>query len=147
MKNFQKAGELLCELWGNTVIDGHSAECIYRKPIATPMKIDPLTAEWVENHCSISKYYLQIAKCEDRRSCKKPRCDTSKIIPEKFLKDPLLIKRSKGSGITLADMGKEEPLKGKRVYTSLTVRHLTPVGYEEVDLPYDLYCTSIQKKF
>ena len=49
----------------------------------------------------------------------------------------------------LANIG-EEPLKGKRVYTSImetmALSHLRPKGYEEIKLPYDLYCPSVQKK-
>ena len=65
------------------------------------------------------------------------------------LTDPLLIKRSEQSGMQLANIG-EEPPKGKRVYTSImetsALSHLRSKGYEEIELPYDLYCPSIQKK-
>ena len=65
------------------------------------------------------------------------------------LTDPLLIKRSEQSGMQLANIG-EEPPKGKRVYTSImetsALSHLRSKGYGEIELPYDLYCPSIQKK-
>ena len=118
MKNFQKAGELLCKLWNDVQIDNHIVKCTYRLPTDESIEIEPLTAEWVENHCSISQYCLQMAKCDDRSCCKKPRCDLKTIIQGKFLPGPLLIKRSEQSGMQLANIG-EEPLNGKRVYTSI----------------------------
>ena len=90
-----------------------------------------------------------MAKCDDCSCCKEPRCDLKTIIQGKFLPGPLLIKRSEQSGMQLANIG-EEPLKGKRVYTSImetmVLSHLRPKGYEEIELPYDLYCPSVQKK-
>ena len=56
MKNFQKAGELLCELWNDIQIDNHIVKCTYHSPTDESMEIESLTAEWVENHCSISLY-------------------------------------------------------------------------------------------
>ena len=90
-----------------------------------------------------------MAKCDNRSYCKEPRCDLKTIIQGKFLPGPLLIKRSEQSGMQLANIG-EEPLKGKRVYTSImetmALFHLRPKGYEEIELPYNLYCPSVQKK-
>ena len=94
MKNFQMAGELLCELWNDVQIDNHIVKCTHRSPTDESMEMEPLTAEWVENHCSISQYCLQMAKCDDRSCCKEPRCDLKIIIHRKLLPGPLLIKRS-----------------------------------------------------
>ena len=90
-----------------------------------------------------------MAKCDDSSCCKEPNYDLKTIIQGKFLPGPLLIKRSKQSGMQLANIG-EEPLKGKRAYTSImetmALSHLRPKGYGEIKLPYDLYCPSVQKK-
>ena len=138
MKNFQKAGELLCELWNDGQIDNHIVKCTYHSPTDESMEIEPLTTKWVENHCSISQYCLQMAKCHDLSCCKEPRCDSKTIIQGRFLSGPLLIKRSEESGMQLANIG-EQPLKRKRVYTSITetmaLSHLRPKGYEEIELP------------
>ena len=48
------------------------------------MEIEPLTAEWVENHCSIFQYCLEMAKCDNYSYCKEPRCDLKTIIQESF---------------------------------------------------------------
>ena len=133
---------LLCELWNDVQNDTHIVKCTYRSPTDESTDIEPLTAEWVENHCSISQYCLQMAKCYDRSCCKEPRCDLKTIIQGKFLPGHLLTKRSKQSGMQLANIG-EEPLKGKRVYTNImetmALSNLRPKGYEETELSYDLY--------
>ena len=119
----------------------------------------PLTNRWIHGdrvfdnrmcwkslqHLSV----LQMTKCDGRSCCKEPRCDLKTIIQRKFLQGPLLTKRSEQSGMQLENIG-EEPLKGKRVYTSImetmALSHLRPKGYGEIKLPYDLYCRSVQKK-
>ena len=149
IQNFEKAGELLCALWNDMMIDNYPVKCTYRVPSKEPLKIDPITAEWVENHCRISTYCLQISKCEDLNCCKKARCNLKTIIMEKYLPGPLLVKRCKESGLQLASIG-EEPLKDKRIYTSImetmALAHLKPKGYDNVELPYDLFCPSVQKR-
>ena len=45
MKNFQKAGELLCKLWNDVQIDNHIVKCTYGSPTDESMEIEPLTAE------------------------------------------------------------------------------------------------------
>ena len=70
MKNFEKAGQVLCEIWNGMTIDGYPVQCTYRDPlihVADPPTLDP---EWVESHCMISKYCLQIAKCDLLRTSK-----------------------------------------------------------------------------
>ena len=61
MKNFEKAGQVLCEIWNSMTIDGYPVQCTYCDPliyVADPPTLDP---EWVESHCMISKYCLQNA--------------------------------------------------------------------------------------
>ena len=89
MKNFQKAGELLCKLWNVVQIDNHIVKCTYGSPTDESMEIEPLTAEWAENHCSISQYCLQMTKCDDHCCSKKPNYDLKTIIQGKFLPGPL----------------------------------------------------------
>ena len=68
---------------------------------------------------------------------------------ERYLPGPRLIKRSPESGLQLAGIG-EQPVKDKKIYTSflqtMALSHLKPNGCEQVDLPYDLFCSSVQKK-
>ena len=149
MINFEKAAEILCDIWSNIPIDGHPVKCYYRSPTDKGKEVIPPSKEWVEEHCSISKYCLQISKCGDVECCGELRSNIRNIIKDKFIPGPLLIKRSIDSGIQLADIG-DQPIKEKVVYTDLfqtmMLSHLKPVSYENVKLPYDLFCPSVQKK-
>ena len=53
------------------------------------------------------------------------------------------MKRSAEGGLHLASIG-EQPLKETKIYTSLmqtmALSHMKPERYEDVDLPYDLFC-------
>ena len=148
-KKFQKAGEILCDIWNNISIDNHTVKCSYRKPTDGPKEIDPPNPDWFEKHCSISKYCLQISKCDDLSCCGKLRSNIRVIMKERYLPGPRLIKRSTESGVQLASIG-EQPVKDKKIYTNLiqtlALSHLKPSGYEEVGLPYDLFCPSVHKK-
>ena len=59
-KNFQKAGEALCNLGNNLIIDNYSMKRSNRNPTDKPKELDPIDPKWVEVHCNISKYCLQI---------------------------------------------------------------------------------------
>lgn len=63
---------------------------------------------------------------------------------ERYLADPRLIKRGAESGIQLVTIG-EQPVK--KIYTSLlqTIVLLESYGLRGSDLPYDLFCPSVQK--
>ena len=112
LKNFEKASEILCDIWSNITLDGHSVKCYYRSPTDNGREIIPPSKEWVENHCSISKYCLQITKCDDIECCGEYRSNIRNIIKDKYIPGPLLIKRSIDSGIKLADIG-DVPIKEK----------------------------------
>ena len=114
MKKFEKAGQVLCEIWNSMTIDGYPVQCTYRDPliqVADPPTLDP---EWVESHCMISKYCLQISKCDDANCCAPPRSDIKEIIGGRFLPGPLLMKRNPQSTSSLG----ETPIKAKRINTS-----------------------------
>ena len=101
LRNFQKADELLCELWNNISIDNHSVKCSYRLPSDVPQEVPLPSPEWVENHCYIAKYCLQIKRCDDGICCNDFWSSLSTMIKTKFLPGPLLLKRSQESGIQL----------------------------------------------
>ncbi len=88
-KNFQKAGEILCDIWNNISIDNHTVKCSYQKPTDEPKEIDP------PNPANIRV-----------------------IMKERYLPGPRLIKRSTESGVQLASIG-EQPVKEKKIYTNL----------------------------
>ena len=148
-KNFQKADEILCDIWSNIAIDNHTVKCCYRHPTDEQKEENIPDYDCVENHCSMSKYCLQITKCDDLSCCTKLRSNIRTVLKGRHLPGPRLMKRSAEGGLQLASTG-EQPLKETKIYTSLmqtmALSHMKPEGYEDVDLPYDLFCPSVQQK-
>ena len=78
LKNFGKAGDVLVEIFNN--LSEYLLTTIrFMSIIAHPRIL------WIEAHCSINKYCLQIAKCDNRSCCKPPRCYVKQLINCQFL--------------------------------------------------------------
>ena len=90
-----------------------------------------------------------MAKCDSTVCCRPARSNFKTNFRGQFLPGPMLIKRTPAVGLELCKIGKT-PLKNKRIYTDLSQTmafdHLKPPGYALVELPYDLYCPSVQEK-
>ena len=147
-KNFVKAGEVLCELWNDMTIDGHSVNASFKNPDEDVRSFDEPSGAWIEAHCLISKYSLQISKCSDRSCCSEPRSNVQQLINGQFLPGPKLLSRDNNGRV---DVNSTEPVKYKTRYTNLSetiafASTLKPKGYELVELPYDFYCPSVQQK-
>ena len=147
-KNFQKAGEVLCDLWNDMTIDGYDVHASYRQPDREVHTPEEESALWIEEHCLISKYSLQISKCSDRTCCSPPRSNIHQIINGQFIPGPKLLSRDSSGRI---DVNSTEPIKYKTRYSSLAetlvfASVLKPKGYELIQLPYDFYCPSVQQK-
>ena len=82
-------------------IDGYPVQCTYRDPLIHVVDPPTLDPEWVESHCMISKYCLQIAKCDDANCCAPPRSDIKELIGGRFLPGPLLMKSNPQSTSSL----------------------------------------------
>ena len=147
-KNFQKAGEVLCELWNDMTIDGYDVQASYRNPDDDVRSFDEPSAAWLENHCLISKYSLQISKCNNRDCCSEPRSNIHELINGQFVPGPKLLSRDSSGKI---DVNSTESIKYKTRYTSLSetiafASSLKPKGYELIEIPYDFYCPSVQQR-
>lgn len=60
-KNFAHAGEVLAEIWSNTVIDGHPTIAKYVHPEESePYNPCDITAEWKSRHVREGHYFLQV---------------------------------------------------------------------------------------
>lgn len=99
-----------------------------------------LGANWLEKHIYVSKYCLQITKCDDSDCCRPLRTNIQNVLKGKFLPTPL----SFGKGATLLDpKKKDEKTRLRGLYESLALQHLRPPNYPLCEqLPYDLYCPS-----
>ena len=66
-KNFQKASEVLSEVWEKIMIDRHSVNC-RADPVGSLYK-PPLDPVWVAKYCQQSRYCLKVVKCQNLFCC------------------------------------------------------------------------------
>ena len=91
--NFQKAAEIVSEVWEKTVIDGYPVDC-RAVPVGNshePTEPDPV---WVAKHCQQSRYCLQIVKCQDESCCLPFETSWLSIIPDRFIPFPAIYEYS-----------------------------------------------------
>ena len=87
VRNFKAAGNVLADIWSESVIGEH--------PVVSRC-IDPqdrdlnarTTEDWKSKHVSQSQYMLQIVKCKDK-SCCQFRTNYLDFFPNRFLPPPV----------------------------------------------------------
>ena len=134
-KNFQAAGNVLSEVWSETVIDGHPVVAQYksapvekRQPLA-----DGLTEEWKLKHVCQSQYMLQLVKCGDSACCSPFRTNYLEYFPQRFLPPPVPPQSCKdGLAIEVGHFGN----LFQALYLSTKFKTTC----------FDQYCPSLQKK-
>ena len=139
-KNFQRAGEVLAEIWGQLVLDDHPVISEYVENQAS--EPDDYNELWVSQHCRITKHILQIVKCDDRTCCSEMRTSWSSIFKQKFLPSPVPV-RQEPTGPVIPEVGQVK--KSDKFLGNLRQRlAITPLntGYKEI--PYDLYCAIVK---
>lgn len=142
--NFQKAGEVLAEIWNSMVIDHHEVVAEYVDPDDTAEKLIPdmPSPEWYSEHVRESQYLLQVVKCDNRACCRNMRSSLRLVLSGRFLTPPFPILQS-SCGLYIP---KPEDHDGKTFAPFLLRRSLgiTPTheGFEK--MPYDLYCPSLK---
>ena len=86
LKNFRADGEVLAELWGNLVIDGHpaTAEYVSDPPNETTseFKVTPL---YKSRHLIQTQYMTVVLKCDDLSCCSRLRTATKLFFPGRRL--------------------------------------------------------------
>jgi len=87
-RNFQKAGEVLAEIWSNTKIDGHATVAEFTTS-KEPPQLDALTEEWKAIHVRQSQYLMQIIKCDDKACCGVWRSSLRMLLRDRFLPAPV----------------------------------------------------------
>ncbi|KAL4702201.1 hypothetical protein ACJJTC_002464 [Scirpophaga incertulas] len=99
--NFQKAGEVLTEVWNNMVIEGHNVVVEYLEPddSAESFVPDLPSPQWYSEHMRESQYLLQVhlVKCDDRACCGDVRSSLRSILSKHFLIPPYTILQSSSS--------------------------------------------------
>ena len=89
-KEIKAAGEILAEIWSESIINNHPVKAAYIDP--QERSIDtPESERWKRVHVQQSQYMLQIVKCNDQ-SCCKLRTNYFTYFPERFLLPPVPLK-------------------------------------------------------
>ena len=83
-KNFAHAGEILAEIWSNTVIDGKSTISEFID-LPAPQEIQKKNEEWLCQHVRQGQYCLQIVKCGKEKCCTSFRSSILKVLSSRFL--------------------------------------------------------------
>ena len=96
LENFKKAGQLLSEMWSEIVIDGYHISDKWVNPSDESKVYHCFTdsktgADWLEPDFFISKYCLQIAKCNNLVCCQPMRTNVQEILHGKFLRTTLTL--------------------------------------------------------
>jgi hypothetical protein len=145
-KNFQKAGEVLGEIWSNLTLDGYpvTAEYVQTATLSAENDVDEA---WNARHCRISQYTLQIVKCSNQSCCGDFRTSWMKVFPDRFLPAPYPLRlTTKGplvpdpSDVQLSD---NFMTLWQRLGTTLTP---AAAAVYEPQVPYDLFCPTITKE-
>jgi hypothetical protein len=139
-KNFQKAGEVLAEVWNATVIDGYSVTASYVQYSEGKADISGPADEWYSRHVHQSQYCLQIVKCNNEACCGPCRSNYNEIFPQRFLPSPVPFCTT-ARGISYAQVGSNNGTFGS-LYQRLALSHLTP-PHNFISIPFDFYCPSL----
>jgi len=139
-QNFEKAGQVLGEVWSAMKIDGYPVEARYIPPGEPDLPANQ-SQTWYKNHVRQSQYLLQIVKCENLECCAIPRSSLRTILPEGFLPPPLMVWQSE-SGLAAADIASPDG-KFLDLFSRLAIR-LEPKAAGFKAVPYDFYCPSVR---
>jgi hypothetical protein len=140
LKNFEKAGQTLAEVWSNTVIDGYPVIAEYVVPKEL-MKDEEPNERWKFSHIRQSQYLTQIVRCDDRSCCKQWRTNYFNVFKDRFIPGPVPYERTK-NGVESIDRSKA--VDNLKAFPSLFQRLILPQPV--VDMPFDWYCPSLQKE-
>ena len=148
-RNFKKAAEILAEVWSKTVIDGHNVDA-QALPSGMEVEFEAVDQMWAKTHVQQSRYSLQIVKCDDEACCSKFTTDWMRVFPERFIPMPAAYKYGR-CGMMAVEPA--ELAKNPKAHTYATLqqrilyKQLLPESARKYkDLPFDLYCPSMESK-
>ena len=90
-KNFKAAGEILADVWSETIIDNYPVVTKYQPP-GGMVEFQELDQQWIDCHVRQSRYLLQIVKCNNITCCKASRTKYDDTIGCRFLPAPIPLK-------------------------------------------------------
>ena len=87
LQNFRKAGETLSEIWFKMTIDDYEVSAKWVDPSNASkayhdFRDSKIGKNWLETHVYMSKYCLQIAKCNNIECCQPMRSNVQEVLGE-----------------------------------------------------------------
>ena len=150
LRNFERAGSCLANVWNESIIDGYPVHAVYVTPGQQQLGSVPQKTEaWKSNHVRQSQYLIQVVKCDDTDCCSPLRTNLKSYLGGQFLPAP--VKYTKNStGIVPASRGNDDSGKFIGLSHRLCLRKLDPQyhlqGKYRFPIPFDYYCPSLTDK-
>lgn len=152
-KNFQYAGEILCEVWNNLRIDNHEVfeEYISSSPKATLLsyKVD---GKFKLNHLLETQYFTVVLKCDNRDCCAPYETAVLSYFPHRRIPAliPIQMTIQGPSPLPLTGDLHKQLLKFPSLSNRVILESsLVPADIKEKyngNTPYDLYCPTLRDK-
>lgn len=150
VKNFQKAAEVLSEVWKKTVIDGYPVDC---KALSVGNAYEPPAPDpvWVASHCRQSRYSLQIVKCNDESCCSPFETNWLNVIPDRFIPFPAIYEYTNKGNTPVEPSTYFQAVNNPTssfapLPQRLLLKAIPQEGSKYKTVPFDLYCPSMKVK-
>ncbi|CAF2767137.1 unnamed protein product [Rotaria sp. Silwood2] len=142
-QNFQKAGEVLAEVWSNTVIDSYPVVASYVSSSFISQTSSYIDEHWCDRHVVQSQYTLQIVRCNSQDCCGEWRSNFYKIFTQRFLPPPVPLARS-SFGLVIAANDFEPGIFYGSLFQRLQLNYFIceEIGCDSI--PFDFFCTTIK---
>lgn len=134
-------GEVLAEVWNKLVIDN----CLVTCEFVESSTIEPVAYEerWVNKHCRISRYFLQIVICTDEKCFDPFRTNWLDVFPDLFIPAPVQFRQSTGGlRVSLCPQAKSADHIAD-LWKRMAINMLVPQN-DCVVLLSNMYCTSVK---
>ncbi|KAJ8672605.1 hypothetical protein QAD02_003864 [Eretmocerus hayati] len=93
-KNFEEAGEVLCDIWNSLIVDGYGVRSQYVKDELLRNLDEGINHIWYAKYVRGSQYLLRIADCASERCCGPRRSNLWSVLPTGFLPPPMKIRQT-----------------------------------------------------
>ncbi|CAF1403975.1 unnamed protein product, partial [Rotaria magnacalcarata] len=143
-KNFEKAGEVLAEVWSNTVIDSHPVITSYVNSSFTSQVSSNIDESWCDRHVLQSQYTLQIVRCDSQDCCGEWRSNFFQVFPQRFLPSPVPFVRGSSGLVIITNDSEQDQFYGS-LFQRLQLNKLIHKQLNSSSIPFDYFCTSVKQ--
>ena len=137
-ENFRVAGIVLADIRSELELDERSVIAEYvENERCYPDDVDEL---WVSQHCRISRYMLQIVKCNHRDCCGEMRSVWKDVFPKRFLPAPVKMRRTQAGPQVLLP---NDEKASDTTFPNLGMRVLLDKIVRIPSMLHDRYCPNV----